>query len=85
MPSYLVECYVADRPDAVEDAVRRARLTAQLDADVRYLRTTVVPGDETVLHLFEAPSLEALRSATRRAALAHHRIVAASELSAERH
>ena len=85
MPSYLVESYAADRPEAVEDAVRCAHLAAELGAGVRYLRTTVVPGDETVLHLFEAPSVEALRSATSRASLAYHRIVAASELSTDRH
>ena len=67
MPSYLVESYIAASPDAVEDARTRARRAAELGCDVRYVRTTVLPEDETVLHLFEAPSAAAL---TKRAAAA---------------
>ena len=62
MPSYLVEAYVADRPEAIDEAFRCALLAARLGPGVRHLRTTVVPEDETMLHLFEAPSLEVLLS-----------------------
>jgi hypothetical protein len=50
---------------------------------VRYVRTTFLPGDETVLHLFEARSSDALRNAARNAALPYERIVEAVEDSAE--
>jgi hypothetical protein len=84
MPSYLVESYGAG-PAALQDARERARRAAALGDDVRYVRTTFLPGDETVLHLFEAPSLEALDDAGRRAALPFERIVEAVEGSAEIH
>ena len=79
MPSYLIESYLADSLAAVDDARERARRTEELGADVRYLRTTFLPGDETILHLFEAPSAEALDEAGRRAALPFERIVEAVE------
>ena len=79
MPTYLVEAYAADAPAALDEARARAQLTAELGNGVRYLRTTFLPGDETLLHLFEAPSAEALRQAGALAELPHERIVAAIE------
>jgi hypothetical protein len=79
VPSYLIESYVADSPAAVDDARERARRTAELGVGVRYLRTTFLPGDETILHLFDAPSAAALDEAGRRAALPFERIVEAVE------
>jgi hypothetical protein len=81
MPNYLVESYAAQ--GAIDDARERARLAAELGDRVRYVRTTFLPGDETVFHLFEAPSADALRRAGRRAALEYQRIVEAVEDSAE--
>ena len=81
MPSYVVESYAAGT--VVEEQRERARLTAELGTDVRYVRTTFLPGDETVLHLFEAASREALYRAARDAALPYERIVEAVEGSAE--
>jgi hypothetical protein len=83
MPSYLVESYLAATVDGVDDARARARRTAELGVGVRYVRTTFLPGDETILHLFEAPSAEALDDAGRRAALPFERIVEAVEGTAE--
>jgi hypothetical protein len=83
MPNYLVESYLADTADGVDDARARARRTAELGIGVRYVRTTFLPGDETILHLFEAPSAEALDDAGRRAALPFERIVEAVEGTAE--
>jgi hypothetical protein len=83
MPSYLVESYAAASPSAVEDARRRARRTAELGVGVTYLRTTFLPEDETILHLFEAPSVQVLDEAGRRAALPFERIVEAVEGAAE--
>ena len=82
VPSYLVESYLADSPRAVEDTRERARRVAELGVGIRYVRTTFLPGDETVLHLFEAPSAAALDEAGRRAALPFERIVEAVERSA---
>lgn len=79
MPSYLVESYAVESPAAVNEARKRARRTEELGSDVRYLRTTFLPGDETVLHLFEAPSAEALGEAGRLAELPFERIVEAVE------
>ena len=83
MPSYLVESYLTDSLAAVADARERAHLAAELGTGVRYVRTTFLPGDETVLHVFEAASADALERAARLAALAHERIVEAVEDSAE--
>jgi hypothetical protein len=85
MPSYLVESYIAGSQEAVEEARARARLAAELGRDVRYLRTTVLPTDEVILHLFEAPSAEVLDEAGRRAALPFERIVEAVEGTAHSH
>lgn len=79
MPHYLVESYQADSPASVEDARDRARSLGDRDPAIRYVRTTFVPGDETVFHLFEAPSVEALDEAGRSAALSYDRIVEAVE------
>jgi hypothetical protein len=81
MPSYLVESYAAQ--GGVEDARERARLIGELGSGVRYVRTTFLPADETVFHLFEASSAEALRRAVRRVALEYQRIVEAVDDSAE--
>jgi hypothetical protein len=83
MPHYLVESYLADSPAAVEAARERARSVEERAAGIRYLRTTFVPGDEVVLHMFEAPSAEALDDAGRVAALEYDRIVEAVEKSAD--
>jgi hypothetical protein len=58
------------------DIPRRA---AELGPGIRYVRTTFLPGDETILHLFEAPSVEELEAAGRQAALSFERIVEAIE------
>ena len=79
MPNYLVESYLANSPAAVEHARQRALRTAELGEAVRYLRTTFLPEDETVLHVFEAPSAEALTRAGQLAELPYERIVEAVE------
>ena len=50
---------------------------------VRYVRTTFLPGDETVLHVFEAASAAAVARAARRAALEYERIVEAVDSAKE--
>ena len=44
---------------------------------MHYVRSTFLRGDETVMHLFEAPSAEAVRRVLQRVALPHERIVEA--------
>jgi hypothetical protein len=82
MPSFLVESYVPG-PAGVDDARERARRTAELGDGIRHLRTTFLPDDETILHFFEAPSVEALDEAGKRAALQFERIVEAVEGAAQ--
>ena len=79
MPSYPVESYLTNSAAALEDARRRACRAEELGPGVRHLRTTFIPGDETILHLFEAPSVAALDRAGRLAALGVDRIVEAVE------
>jgi hypothetical protein len=79
VPSFLVESYLVEEPGAVAEALTRAQRVAALGEGVSYLRTTLVPADEACLHLFEAPSADALSEATRRAELDHLRIVEAVE------
>lgn len=81
MASFIIECYLGRNPAAAEDALARARRAGEL-AGISYLRTTYIPGDETCLHVFEAPSREALGEAARLAALGNVRIVEAIETTA---
>jgi hypothetical protein len=46
---------------------------------VRYVRTTLVPGDETCFHLFEAASHDAVAEVCRLAGIESPRIVPAIE------
>src|SRR5262245_15134169 len=76
---YLIEAYAIQR--AVEVEQERAALAARFGAGVRYVRSSFVPGDRTIFHVFEAPSLAALRRAARDAMLQCDRIVAVIERS----
>jgi hypothetical protein len=82
MPTYIVESYAAD--DVVADQRDRAELAAGRGTGISYIRTTVLPGDQTLLHLFEAPSPDALREAIAIAALDCDRIVEVFEADAVR-
>jgi hypothetical protein len=84
VPSYLVETYVprgrAEELEAVGNAVRTA--IAGLEKEglvVRYVRTTLLPDDETCFHVLEAASAEAVERVCRRAGLARARVVSAVE------
>lgn len=67
MPEYLVETYESERRSAFP----------QGSDDVRHVRSIYVPRDEVGLHLFAAPSPDALRAALDRAAFGFERIVEA--------
>lgn len=83
MRNYLVESYAANREGAIDDVHARARLAAELGANVDYVRTTFLPDDEVVLHMFQARSAAALERAVQLAGLEHERIVEAVERSAD--
>jgi hypothetical protein len=80
VPSYLVETYVAGtRVQDARAAGRRARAAARklsrAGVPVRYIRTTLLPGDETCFYVFEAVSHDAVAEACRLAGLETPRIV----------
>jgi hypothetical protein len=82
--SYLVEIYVpGTQAWDVRGAARRARAAARKlsreGTAVRYVRTTLLPGDETCFHVFEAASQDAVAEACRLAGLETPRIVPAVE------
>lgn len=84
MPSYLVETYVprgrAQELQALGREIRAA--IAELEGEgivVRYVRTTLLPDDETCFHVLEAASPEAVERVCRRAGLDRTRVVAAVE------
>ena len=74
MPDYLVELYTVTDPDSA-DLARLGDGTA-----VRYVRSILIPGDETCLHLVEADSAEDVAEAFEQAGLAADRIVEAVDL-----
>lgn len=79
MQTFLVEHY---RPglttEALQDAARRVRAAAlaleRQGSDVHYVRSTIVPGDEAFLSVFEAASEDAVRQAYARAGVGFERI-----------
>ena len=73
MPTFVVESYAAEA--AVADQRARAELAAELGTGITYIRTTIVPEDQSLLHVFEAASTDALREAVTIAALDCERIV----------
>jgi hypothetical protein len=86
MPVYMVE---RDLPgikmEQLAAAQKRAieagkELTAQ-GKDVRYIRSTFVPGQNKCMCLFEAPNPENVREANERAQIPFTRIVEAVDLT----
>lgn len=79
MKSYLVELYQHRPTREAEAAADRAREAAeQLTREgtpVTYVRSLLIPEDETCFHLFEGVSADAIGRASRRAALDYQRIV----------
>jgi len=76
MPEYLVELYSANAPDL-------AALARLGDGQtVRYLRSILIPGDETCLHLVAADSAEKVAAAFAQVGLTADRIVEAVGLPA---
>ena len=84
MASVLVETYVPDTqsrdPRVAGQRMRDAARKLSLDGiSIRYVRTTLLPGDETCFHVLAADSREAVAAACRLAGLERARIVDAVE------
>jgi hypothetical protein len=84
LANYLVETYVpGTQAQDARAAGRRARAAARKvsrrGVSVRYVRTTLVPGDETCFHVFEAASHDAVAEVCRLAGIESPRIVPAVE------
>jgi hypothetical protein len=72
--SFVVEVYApnlsrADLADVAARAETAAREMEREGVPVRYLRSVLVPEDETCFHHFEGPTLDAIRRASQRAGL----------------
>lgn len=70
----MVEVYApnlsrADLADVAERAEAAAREMEREGIRVRYLRSVLVPEDETCFHHFEGPTIDAIRRASKRAGL----------------
>ena len=85
MARYVVELY---RPSTGAETLRGAAdrladsalaLTGE-GTPVRYLDTIFLPGDETCLHVFEAPCEADVRAVTERAAVEADRVVLAEQI-----
>jgi hypothetical protein len=89
MARYVVEFY---RPRSDAQTLQRAadRLAASAveltreGTPVRYLDTIFLPGDETCLHLCEAPREADVRAAAERAAIEVDRVVLAEQIDPRR-
>ena len=82
MPSYLIECYLPlsrrRELSATATRVRRAAdAVAAEGAQIRYVGSTFLPGDELCLHLLEAESAEAVSRVSGHARIAFDRVVEA--------
>lgn len=72
--SYLVEAYVSQSGSPSLEDVSRALQAASEGTAVRYVRSILVPGDETFFHLFEGPSVDDVLEVTAQAQIPCHRI-----------
>jgi hypothetical protein len=80
MAEFLVEIYAPRGSAAPDDAARARRAAEAVARDgvaIRYIRSILLPEDETCFHLFEAQSAEAVGRVVERAAFRHGRIVEA--------
>lgn len=85
MPRFLAESYpVGVGRKTLTDAARKARLiAAEMRAEgrrMRFVKSTFVPAEDTLLCLFDAPSAELVVELGRRAGLPLERVVEAIEL-----
>ena len=79
MPLYLAELYLPRTgPSGLLEAATRARKAADAmtreGTPIRYLRAMFLGDDEVCFHVYEAPSPELVREASRRAAIPVERV-----------
>jgi hypothetical protein len=80
MTRYLVEIYTSNRGDAVE-RVRSQAATLARSSGLRYVRSILVPAQETCFHVVEGASVEEVEAAVHEARVAVERIAEAVEVS----
>ena len=83
MATYVVEAYLPNSAAARELARRAARRLAEASDGISYVRSVFLPDEETVFHVFEAPSPEDVIDAAVKAELAVDHIAAAIEGSSD--
>jgi muconolactone delta-isomerase len=77
LPGVTMEQLAAAQKRAIQVGIE---LTAQ-GKEVRYIRSTFVPGEHKCMCLFEAPNSENVREANERAEIPFTRIVRAEDLT----
>ncbi len=86
MPVFLVErllpgVEVEQIAAAQKRAIEAGKMLTAEGKQVRYIRSTFVPGEHTCMCLFEAPNAELVREANERAEVPFTRIVEALDLT----
>jgi hypothetical protein len=79
LPGITMEQLAAAQKKAIQVGIE---LTAE-GKEVRYIRSTFVPGEHKCMCLFEAPNQENVREANERAEIPFTRIVRAEDLTPE--
>jgi hypothetical protein len=77
MAHYVVETYMSRlSPQALDETVAMARRAAEEapDSGVRHVRSVFLAEDEMCFHIFEAPSIDAVRHVSERAGIVSERI-----------
>jgi hypothetical protein len=77
LPGVTTEQLAAAQKRAIQSGMELTREGRQ----VRYIRSTFVPGEHKCMCLFEAPSEENVRAANERAEIPFTRIVSAEDLT----
>jgi 16S rRNA C967 or C1407 C5-methylase (RsmB/RsmF family) len=85
MPIYLVErdlpgVTMEELAEAQKKAIESGKELTASGREVRYIRSTFVPGENKCMCLFEAPNPENVREANERAHIPFTRIVPAVDL-----
>jgi len=65
---------------AVSDVEEAAEMLRSEGISIRYVRSILIPGDETCFHVFDAASIEVVRDALRRVGIQFERIVPVAEV-----
>ena len=84
MPYFLIEVYIPRARAHEADSTGR-RIRAAIDAlhgadvDFRFVRTMLLPEDETCFHVVDAPSVAAVQHICKHAGLSSIRVVSAIE------